>query len=93
MGMRGKLIGIGLTAVVIFVIYAGMSFYSLNTVKINGDMYKRIVQGKDLIADILPPPEYIIESYLTALQMLGTTDAASLNRLTEKTEADRKSVV
>jgi len=39
---------------------------SLNTVKINGALYQQISQGKDLVADILPPPEYIIEANLKA---------------------------
>jgi hypothetical protein len=29
-------------------------------------VYNRIVQGKDLLADVLPPPEFIVESHLTA---------------------------
>lgn len=47
--------------------------YCINTVsevKINGPFYKRIIQGKDVIADVLPPPAYLIETYLTAFQML-----------------------
>jgi methyl-accepting chemotaxis protein len=56
-----------------FVIYAVWSFKTLNDLKVNGPTYQRIVQGKDLIADILPPPEYIIESYLVSLQLAGTT--------------------
>jgi methyl-accepting chemotaxis protein len=39
---------------------------ALNTLKVNGPVYARIVETKDLVADILPPPEYIIESYLVA---------------------------
>lgn len=38
-------------------------------VQVGGPIYAEIVKGKDLVADILPPPEYIIESYLTALQL------------------------
>jgi methyl-accepting chemotaxis protein len=52
-----------------FVAYGGYSLWTLNKFQVNGPVYQRIVQGKDLIADILPPPEYIIESYLTALQL------------------------
>lgn len=36
---------------------------------INGPAYKKIIQLKDLVADILPPPAYIIESYLVAIQL------------------------
>ena len=56
-----------------FVIYATWSFKTLNDLKVNGPTYQRIVQGKDLIADILPPPEYIIESYLVSLQLAAAT--------------------
>lgn len=47
---------------------------TLNVAKVHGPYYNRIVQGKDLIADILPPPEYIIESYLTVLRMADAVD-------------------
>jgi methyl-accepting chemotaxis protein len=39
---------------------------SLNKVRIGGSTYDEIVQVKDLVADILPPPLYIIEAYLEA---------------------------
>jgi len=58
-----------------FVIYGASSFKMLNDLKVNGPTYERIVQGKDLIADILPPPEYVIESYLVVLQMMNAVPA------------------
>ena len=39
---------------------------------VNGPVYHDIVQGKDLVADILPPPEYLLESWQVALEMLVT---------------------
>ncbi|BBJ23259.1 hypothetical protein [Candidatus Nitrotoga sp. AM1P] len=60
-----------LSVVVGFSIYGMWSFKTLNELKVNGPIYHRIVQGKDLVADILPPPEYIIESYLVSLQLLA----------------------
>ncbi len=60
---------------------------SLNTVqkvKINGKIYSQIVDSKDLIADILPPPDYIVESYLNAFQMLDEANSSALNQLIEK---------
>ncbi|NGZ88609.1 methyl-accepting chemotaxis protein [Duganella sp. SAP-35] len=54
-----------------FALYGGWSFKVLNQLKVNGPIYQRVVQGKDLIADILPPPEYIIESYLVSLQAMS----------------------
>jgi len=55
-----------------------MSFRLQNTLGINGPVYSRIVQGKDIVADILPPPRYIIESYLVVLQAQQSQDASSL---------------
>ncbi|HEY3308351.1 MAG TPA: methyl-accepting chemotaxis protein [Desulfuromonadaceae bacterium] len=49
---------------------------STEKIKVNGPVYQDIVRGKDLIADILPPPEYIIESYLVVLQAMAEKDAS-----------------
>lgn len=62
----------------IFILFWIISFQTLRELEVNGPVYKRIVQGKDLIADILPPPEYIVESYLVTLQMLGNSDSKLL---------------
>jgi methyl-accepting chemotaxis protein len=50
------------------------SFIVLQKLKVNGPIYEKIVQGKDLAADILPPPEYIIESYLVLQRLQNETD-------------------
>ena len=57
-----------------FVGFGFMARNALENVKVNGPIYQEIVLGKDLIADILPPPEYIIESYLVVLQLVGEAD-------------------
>lgn len=62
-----------------FSIFGLFASYGFSKVKVNGPIYKNIVQGKDLIADILPPPEYIIESYLIVLQMVDEQDPAKIN--------------
>jgi methyl-accepting chemotaxis protein len=42
---------------------AGLFLHALEKVKVTGPLYAEIVEAKDLVADILPPPEYIVESY------------------------------
>ena len=37
--------------------------FALDRLKVNGPIYQEIVDSKDLIADILPPPLYLIETY------------------------------
>lgn len=49
------------------------SFLFYDTLKhsaVHGPGYLEIVQGKDVIADILPPPAYIVESHLVVHQMI-----------------------
>ncbi|MDB5103449.1 MAG: methyl-accepting chemotaxis sensory transducer [Fibrobacteres bacterium] len=70
---------IGALALVFLLSFSLYGLYCINTVtevKINGPHYKRIIQGKDIIADVLPPPEYLIESYLTAFEMMHAGDSA-----------------
>lgn len=52
-----------------FMFFGAWSFKTLRELEVNGPLYQRIVLGKDLVADVLPPPEYIIESYLVALEL------------------------
>jgi methyl-accepting chemotaxis protein len=47
---------------------------TLNTVKVHGPHYQRVVINKDLLADVLPPPNYIVESYLSA-HLLATASS------------------
>lgn len=72
-----------------FLIYGFWSFKTLNEFKVNGPVYERIVQGKDLVADILPPPEYIIESYLVAFQLMAVTEQVEQQQLIARLKALR----
>jgi methyl-accepting chemotaxis protein len=85
--VRAKLVVIGVTTVVVFLFFSLFSFYTLNTLKINGAMYGQIVQGKDLVADILPPPEYVIESYLVVLELLDENNTQAEKARIEKIQA------
>jgi methyl-accepting chemotaxis protein len=65
MVLFGLVTAVGLGAVVFTGIYA------LSDVKVGGPLYNKIKLGNDLIADVLPPPEYVIESYLEATLALN----------------------
>ncbi len=67
-----------------FVIFGAFAYQTLNTVKVNGPLYKEIAQDKDLIADVLPPPEYIIEADLVTFQMATETDKVALEDLVRR---------
>jgi len=57
LGLRGKLYFVAMVVVVGFAAFGLLAFDTLRTVQVNGPYYRNIVQSKDVIADILPPPE------------------------------------
>src|SRR5215475_10161606 len=64
----GLVLAIGFTAVV------STSLYALRELKVGGPLYSDIKLGNDLIADILPPPAYVIEAYLEATLAMREPD-------------------
>jgi methyl-accepting chemotaxis protein len=66
----GFVTAVGFAAVVL------TSAHAMKELKVGGPIYEEIKLGNDLVADILPPPEYVIESYLEAT--LALRDPASL---------------
>ena len=56
----GLLVAVGFGAVVL------TGAYALNELKVGGALYNNIKLGNDLVADILPPPAYVLEAYLEA---------------------------
>jgi methyl-accepting chemotaxis protein len=53
------------------------SGYALNQLRVGGPLYGQIKSGNDLIADILPPPAYMLEAYLEATLALQEPDTVS----------------
>jgi methyl-accepting chemotaxis protein len=66
---------VGLISVALF------AYRTLVLVKVHGPLYTQIVQGKDIIADVLPPPESIVEAYLLVLQMVEATEQQDVSQL------------
>ena len=56
----GLLLAVGFATVVL------TGAYALKELKVGGPLYDSIKLGNDLVADILPPPAYVIEAYLEA---------------------------
>lgn len=62
--------------IVILALWAAFSRYSIGRLTTGG-----LVADKDLIADILPPPNYLIESYLISLQLADETNRGDIAAL------------
>lgn len=58
---------------------------SFSKVSVNGEVYQDIVANKDLTADILPPPAYLLEAWQVSLEMVAIKNA-SLQPLIAKGE-------
>ncbi|MCA9237094.1 MAG: PAS domain S-box protein [Planctomycetales bacterium] len=86
----GKILCLTALFAVGMLLLSGLAYNTLNRVQVNGPLYDEIVQGKDLLADILPPPEYIIEPYLTAFELANEVNEEQADALKEKVVALRK---
>src|SRR5689334_1052931 len=67
-----------------FAVYA---LYTLEVVRINSPIYQDLARDQELVADVLPPPSYVIESYLTASRILEAGqnhEVGSVNSLVGK---------
>lgn len=70
----------------LFLLFGVLSWQTLDRVRVKGPIYEEIILGKDLIADVLPPPEYIIEPYLLARQAKDELEPSRLAALIERGE-------
>ncbi|MDI1364624.1 MAG: methyl-accepting chemotaxis protein, partial [bacterium] len=89
--MRLRLAGamnlFGVTLAVGLLLLAGVSWFAVERVRVGGPLYEKIVAGKDLTADILPPPLYVLEAYSNAKLTYAAGPSADLAKA-EKTLAD-----
>lgn len=58
--------------IIVFIFLAALSLellvlqFLLRDTKINGNLYQKITAQKDLVADVLPPPVYLLEAHFLA---------------------------
>ena len=84
LSVKGKLVLLLGVFVFGFAAFGVVSFKLTKELQVNGPVYLKIVAGKDLIADILPPPEYILESYLVVRQLAQENDRNKIDELADR---------
>ncbi len=84
MKIRTKLYGMTLLATLGLAVTLLLALWCLTEFRVTGPVYKRIIQNKDIVADVLPPPLYIIESFLITHQMTETNDDQKLLRFRQE---------
>ncbi|MGD0727865.1 MAG: methyl-accepting chemotaxis protein [Spirochaetia bacterium] len=87
--MRGKLIMLSVVFILGFLGLGGYSFYMISTIKVKGPLYQQIITQKDLAADLLPPLEFIIETYLTTIKLRDAKTDGEIEGLSLKVQALR----
>ncbi|KYG23065.1 chemotaxis protein [Bradyrhizobium sp. AT1] len=74
LSLSSAIIAFGIVIAIGFAAVVSTSLYALKELKVGGPLYSDIKLGNDLIADILPPPEYVIEAYLEATLAMREPD-------------------
>jgi methyl-accepting chemotaxis protein len=68
------------TAVTGLMIFGVVSSLTLSKVKVGGQLAKDINRGKDLVADIIPPPLNIIQTRVVVYQILRESNGENLRK-------------
>ena len=62
------------------ILAGGVALFAIEGLRVGGPLFRQIVDNKDIIADILPPPLYVVEADLVATKLVAhpeTVDAAA----------------
>ncbi len=79
--LRTKLIAAVAIPILAFIPLALIAVSTFRAVQINGAEYDEIIEAEDIVADVLPPPHYLIETYLTAREVVSVQDPAEKQEL------------
>jgi methyl-accepting chemotaxis protein WspA len=80
MTFQRKFAVIGILVVVGFATMFWTGQNIISKVMVNGPIYNLLARDKDLISDVLPPNEFIVEPYLVVCQINGAQSPAALKK-------------
>ena len=86
MKIRSKIIGLVSIFTVGFASFWAVSQNTLNFSSVGGPVFEQLIEGEHLVADILPPPLFIIEARVTAIELSIETDVVKRQLLIEKSQ-------
>jgi Methyl-accepting chemotaxis protein (MCP) signalling domain len=67
-GTRSKLATMLWAGAILFGLLAGDALVAMSQAGIGGSAYRKVIESKDLTADVIPPPLYLAEPYLLCFQ-------------------------
>jgi signal transduction histidine kinase len=78
--IRTSAILVGMTICIGFLAVIFTELWALTRLKVGGPIYDKLAMDSALVADVLPPPEYILEPYLEATLALEQPAALGKHR-------------
>ena len=79
----------GAALLVMILVVAGLAAWRINVIRMGGPLQTQAQQTSDLIADVLPPPAYVIEAYLEATLLTHNPgDAGKISKELERLHKD-----
>jgi methyl-accepting chemotaxis protein len=79
LSISSAIIAFGILLVLGFAAVVASGAYALRELKVGGPLYSDIKLGNDLVADILPPPAYVLEAYLEATLAMREPDQLAVH--------------
>jgi len=87
MTFRRRFAAIGVLVALSFVALFWVGHLNISKVMVNGPIYQLLARDKDLISEILPPTEFIVEPYLVVCQINGAKTAETLQTLAKELQS------
>ena len=84
LSLKTQLIGVVMLSFFGSAAFGLLAFRTLDELRIGSPSYRQITQSKDLIADVLPPPAFLVEAYLLVHEMKEETDRQKLLALVRR---------
>ena len=72
-----------------FIVVFGFGASTMSRVQVDGPIFKDIMLAQEMVADVLPPPQYAVESYLTMHEMHSLTDIPKIEERVAKLKSLR----
>ncbi len=86
LGMSAKVLLLACVCSFGLLLYGFVSYWVVNSSKIGSKHFDDIIESEHLMADVLPPPGYILETYLNIHLMIDSTEAGT-EALTDRINA------
>ena len=65
-------------------LFGAWSYQAFERNRINGDLYQKINERQKLVADVMPPPLFLLEAYQLAMEVSGAQNRYQIDELADR---------